>query len=1314
MADRLRQATEAVPKVFQTFNSLLGGIVRKRNATIVGPSKQLVGEFPEVDFERLYQYYHHWDQIKTAVDVMHQKFRGSGIEIKSNNEYFNVFIEKWWDVTNSEKKWSQFIFSLLITGSAIMELQYTPDQRLGNTEQIPMQTIYRLFRDQFGNELKIVQIVDGVFKELDPQFFIHATINNPDRQAFGKSMFHTLATPRPITGTIDPFTGEAINPARQSIPLLDAQAELQNAEIEIKKKMAKPRMLVSAVGMPRDQMDKVQAEMADPNTDQYIWIFDKPIQSAELQIQPQGKFDEYGNNVDAHIDVGTIFASNVIKNPQGFSYSGSQTPFDVLDQRMGDLQSELCETIKDRLLKPIAESWGFQDFEAMEVEVGFTPTMKRLTMEDIRGLDPEAVSKKEIREMYKKLNIPLDDKLWEEEQQELKQDKQDQKNIQMQDAMTQDIAGQGQGEGGDPASGDNPFKTPPADGEDKQKAPASQGGVQAPKVSEPKTGAKSPFEMDRPTPTPTTTPQPEKKPRGENLHTRLMKEIANEGLSAKETIEAIKAIERIPLPPKAGDNSNSSSDLYVSQGLDDINGTPEITDPAIRDEYGLDKDDSETPPSDPSKMARGGDRPALQPADNTAGRFTNADDQGIPQIDEVPEVSLDEYNKHLEASGGMAGDDTQGGLGNDGIDPNSDGSFKDPNDLNNDMELSPDTPQANADPHAGPNKDPLVADNIANTPTDMTMKVTGGSDALPDNTNKQILGANDEDEQPIVPSEGFTPDFDKEELKKKEDRQNLEEAVKPTMMEKPKVQKPEAPNVMHRDIKEGEDPFTSGTGDEPSPELNNQPQKGQAQLDDTPLNDPSANKGNINGINPARQDASQVPFDTEPTEQLGLDGMANDGMPDEATKFEAPADPDGTNNLGDSSQMRLHDEEQTGLPQDPLLPNDSNSILDNTGLNMKPNSQQVQDGSNPLEQEGEPLEDGAIIKPEDIQQNDGRAGLDGLGGTPLTPEGQTALDQDPNTINDPSDSGIDEEQIDPNVLHTDPETGMNYTDLTDEQGNEVPDLRFDQEPDSDEEQPEVELEYEIVTKEEYDQHLDASKGQLSDPLTDPMADPMTQDGFNAELNDPSMDTLETTPEEFTPEEDNPLDPTETDEDGNPKELEMADQGLEEPEQKASPKSSSKPDADSDTPKDSSPQSKGSGDANINDSEDEETSQNSDSQKSEDKTDSEDKKDDDKPKSKPKKKAKTDTKKDDKDNKKQAKKEGGDKETVDKDKDEATDLVDEEPKNITGSVQDIIEREHELLDANVPEETAHKLLEDEFGEEIADDAFDQEEDFDEEK
>ena len=110
----------AIPKVFQSFNSLLGGITRKKNATIVGPSKQLVGEFPTITFERLYEYYHGWDQIKRAMDTIHQKFMGAGIEIKSNNEAFNTFIKKWWDVANAEQKMGEFFYSVFITGNGIL------------------------------------------------------------------------------------------------------------------------------------------------------------------------------------------------------------------------------------------------------------------------------------------------------------------------------------------------------------------------------------------------------------------------------------------------------------------------------------------------------------------------------------------------------------------------------------------------------------------------------------------------------------------------------------------------------------------------------------------------------------------------------------------------------------------------------------------------------------------------------------------------------------------------------------------------------------------------------------------------------------------------------------------------------------------------------------------------------------------------------------------------------------------------------------------------------------------------------------------
>jgi len=763
-------------------------------------------------------------------------------------------------------------------------------------------------------------------------------------------------------------------------------------------------------------------------------------------------------------------------------------------------------------------------------------------------------------------------------------------------------------------------------------------------------------------------------------------------MTDKEKFEAIKAVERIPLPPKAGDNSNSSSDLYVSQGLDDIDGKPEITDPSVRDEFGLDEDNSETPPTDPSKMARAGDIPNLQPADATGGRFTNSDDQGIPQ---VPEVSQDEYMKHLEAS--TSGDEIQGGTGDDQITSDSDGSFKDIIDANQDMERTPETGNTdNPMPHAGPNQEPLVAGN------DDTMKITGGSDAIPANTKDQIIGGVDNDEQPIIPSEGDPQDYDEEEIKKKIDRQNLEEAVIPTMMEKPKPQVPPKPQVMHRDIKLGEDPLTSGTSQDQDPD---ELYKSQSRLDDSPLQDPTANKGNIGGINPN--------LDAQMTDQTDVSNLANDGIPEEASKFEEPVDPEGNNNLGDSGQARLQEEERTGIQQDQPLPNDSNDILDNTGLNVKPEigypqvseddyNKKVQDGSNPLEEKGEPLEDGMIVKPEDIQQHGGIVdpSLDGtdLGGTPMTPEGMTAHDQDPNTINDPTDSGIDEEEVDPNILHYDPETGRNYTDLTDEQGEEVPDLRWDQSPASDEEQPEVELEYEIVTKEEYDQHLDASKGQMQDPMAQ---DPMSEDSFYDELNTQSTD-----PEAPNPfgedQQDDPLDPTETDKLGNPVELPTQEDNINEPQGEAPSEGGSS----------ESPSKGGDGEAPATGgsiSKPDEGKPKGDSQKSEAPSGGSDEGggEEESSSSAPKESGGGEEESSeepkevgDKPKKKSSPKKSEDKEeSDDSDKEESDDEEsdDEAPKR-KGSVKDIIQREHELLDSGVDEDEIHQLLEDEFGEE----------------
>jgi hypothetical protein len=556
--------TKAFETAFQTFNNYLSNITRKRNASIVGPSKQITGEYPSVDFTKLYNYYHHWDQIKKAVDTMHQKFMGSGIRVEIDDDSMKDFAEKWMEVCNFQKKISDFFLNVIVTGNGILELQYTEDNKLGNIEVIPMQTIWRVFRDEFGNEIKIVQNIDGVFKELDPKNYLHWTINNPDRQAFGKSEFFTVASPRSVSPKVDPITGETVNDERSLMSLLDAQAELQNAEVEIKKLMAKPRIFASFPNMPQEQLNKLQKELQDSNTSQTIWAFDREAKMVEASVSGKDMFNNYGQNVDDHIDIGTGFASKIIKTPQSFSYSSSQTPLDVLDQRMNDLQADAREMIKDSILRPLFQSWGFEDFDDFETIISFMPSVKRLMMEDIRNLPLDAVSPEEKRELLKNLHIPLNDDLWEEFN------------------AKQEISGDVQG------LGNNTPKTIP--NLESPKSPISPIAGST-KIQQDSASVEQPdSEDDRPKPPRTDTQ--------ESLHPMFSNPVKFEDYIKKTISESIKeSLESISTPKKSswrGDEKPDSekerykispkintSDLYVSGGITDEDGTPSISDPEI-------------------------------------------------------------------------------------------------------------------------------------------------------------------------------------------------------------------------------------------------------------------------------------------------------------------------------------------------------------------------------------------------------------------------------------------------------------------------------------------------------------------------------------------------------------------------------------------------------------------------------------------------------------------------------------------------------------------------------------------------------------
>ena len=410
----------AARDLYNSFNSFLGVVLRRPNAVIVGVAGQLQGEFSEViPFERCYDYYNRWPPIKSSTDVKHQKFVGHGFETSSNSPAFDKFCRAWEKQTGFHIKLSNAVRSMLITGTMLLERQYH-ENALGNVEHIPMQSIFKAYRDAFGNYTKLQQLVDGIFKDIDPKYYVIHTINNPDRKAFGRSDFFTVAAPRLVGNPSDPArAGSGVNPGRVMTSILDAQARIQNAQVEIIEKMAKPKVVVSVPGMPAEQMKQLEAELEDPASSKYVWAFNKDAKIAEAQINPATKFDSYNMAVQEQIDLATQFGSKVVTNPGAFSYAGLVESDDVLDERLKQMRNELTEVLLDQIYRELYETW-FPDmvatvpFESLEVTGTWAPITRRVTLQDIALLDPMAVSPEEKRALYKAQNIKLDDAEWEE------------------------------------------------------------------------------------------------------------------------------------------------------------------------------------------------------------------------------------------------------------------------------------------------------------------------------------------------------------------------------------------------------------------------------------------------------------------------------------------------------------------------------------------------------------------------------------------------------------------------------------------------------------------------------------------------------------------------------------------------------------------------------------------------------------------------------------------------------------------------------------------------------------------------------------
>ena len=411
--------------IIRNISSTFRGIAKKfaSNPIIVSRAKQFSGETAfELPFSRFYDYYHGWPEVKRGLNGIHRRLMGTDITYESDNEAFTKLFIKWAKVVGLRSKFAETVRDMLIAGTFNMAEEFTPDGKLGNVKHIPMDTMWKAFRDDFGNVLEVIQMIDGQLHRLSPDYMIHYAINNPEENYFGKSEIFSIAVPQKVTGDFDE-DGNLIEADKYLVSVLDRDARIRFSQLATAEKHAKTMMFVTVKGeTDKKRIKEIEDNLNSTDTRKWITMSNNDFHVEKAQADISSVMKDYTDDMKSQIAKATNFPSEAIDNPGSSGFAASQTPIQEMMAQVAGIQKDLEDLMVNTIMKRKCEDWGF-DFYETNPRWTFSAFVEKIVFEQFIKLEPsKRISDMEFRAGLKQFIPDLNDDEFEKWKKQNKED----------------------------------------------------------------------------------------------------------------------------------------------------------------------------------------------------------------------------------------------------------------------------------------------------------------------------------------------------------------------------------------------------------------------------------------------------------------------------------------------------------------------------------------------------------------------------------------------------------------------------------------------------------------------------------------------------------------------------------------------------------------------------------------------------------------------------------------------------------------------------------------------------------------------------
>ena len=362
-----------------------------------------------VTFQQLIRYHDRTPQLQIAVSSYSELITGTEMNITCKSDEATKILNDWIRQTNFYEKFENMVTTNLICGNALLEKLDESDTQ--DVEEVDMNTIISKKRDQYGKLLyyEARTQAGGTDKLGEGKLgkFIEFNLTNYSRQAWGKSLFYSLAIPRTVGN-------------RTTLPLVEIMWGIEDAMGAIILNNAYPITTITYPAANDDYLEKEATRW------QRYKPGDKRVQKIKPEIeffetQGNSKYTDYIAHIEKAFELGTQFPHDILTG-DFTSRASSETTDNIVMKKVRGHQRYLSNKLKTELFDPILSQNGF-DPDNEDCKVQFTTqNIIELEVNQVKDLhQSRLLSDNESREWLRVntgMELPDDDILAQQKEDE--------------------------------------------------------------------------------------------------------------------------------------------------------------------------------------------------------------------------------------------------------------------------------------------------------------------------------------------------------------------------------------------------------------------------------------------------------------------------------------------------------------------------------------------------------------------------------------------------------------------------------------------------------------------------------------------------------------------------------------------------------------------------------------------------------------------------------------------------------------------------------------------------------------------------------